>query len=76
MKPSQRCNAVTHGTNAALGIFALILSATMAAAESPPATPVLRKLDEEQLRAIERPVLGHAEVKNSFRGATPSESPN
>jgi hypothetical protein len=71
MKPSQRCNAVTRATNAAFGIFAPILTATMAAAQSPLATPTLRKLDEEQLQAIERLVLGRAEVKNSFRGATP-----
>jgi hypothetical protein len=31
----------------------------------------LRQLDEQQRRSIERLVLGHAEVQNSFRGATP-----
>ncbi len=71
MTLSQRCNAVTRVTIPACGMCAMIITITLALAQSPPITPLLRKLDEEQLRSIERLVLGHAEVKNSFRGATP-----
>ena len=71
MKPSQRCNAVTRATIRACGMCAMVITITLALAQSPHTTPLLRKLDEGQLRSIERLVLGHAEVQTSFRGATP-----
>jgi hypothetical protein len=71
MKPSQRCNAITRVTIRTCGMCAMAITITLALAQSPHTTPLLRKLDDEQLRSIERLVLGHAEVKNSFRGATP-----
>jgi hypothetical protein len=71
MKPWQRCNAVTRATIRACGMCAMIITITLVLAQSPHTTPLLRKLDEGQLRSIERLVLGHAEVQTSFRGATP-----
>jgi len=71
MKPPQPRNAAICLTKAGLGIFALILTAAMAGAQAPPAPPIMRKLTEDQIRSIERLVLGHAGVKSIFAGAAP-----
>jgi hypothetical protein len=69
MKPTQQCKTVTRVTT--VGIFALILTVALAAAQSPPTAPILRKLNADQIRSVERLVLENAEVKHIFLGAAP-----